>query len=125
MDRLFVDIYIDGIYATGVPTQGETVDLSSDNSGGFYLGASYGGGRYMYGYIAEARVWTRALSQSEIANNMNYVDPASDGLLAYWRMNEWEPNEDGSGNVVRDETGHGYDAIGGSSDPQMIDTKWN
>ena len=118
------DIYIDGIYATGVPTQGETVDLSSDNSGGFYLGASYGGGRYMYGYIAEARVWTRALSQSEIANNMNYVDPASDGLLAYWRMNEWEPNEDGSGNVVRDETGHGYDAIGGSSDPQMIDTKW-
>lgn len=119
------DIYIDGIYATGVPTQGETVDLSSDNSGGFYLGASYGGGRYMYGYIAEARVWTRALSQSEIANNMNYVDPASDGLLAYWRMNEWEPNEDGSGNVVRDETGHGYDAIGGSSDPQMIDTKWN
>lgn len=118
------DIYIDGIYATGVPTQGETINLASDNSGGFYLGASYGGGRYMYGYIAEARVWTRALSQSEIANNMNYVDPTTDGLLAYWRMNAWEPNEKG-GNIVRDETGHGYDAIGASSSPKMIDTKWN
>ncbi|MBO8444581.1 MAG: DUF1735 domain-containing protein [Bacteroidetes bacterium] len=123
------DIYIDGRYITGTTTAGETIDLSSDNSGGFYLGASYGGGRYLYGYIAEARVWTRALSQSEIANNMNYVDPASEGLLAYWRMNAWEtPGEGdytGYGNVVRDETGHGYDAYGTSSSPTMMDTKWN
>ncbi|WP_290539977.1 DUF1735 and LamG domain-containing protein [Alistipes sp.] len=116
------DIYIDGQYATGVATQGETINLTSDNSGGFYLGASYGGGRPLDGYVAECRVWTRALSQSEIANNMNYVDPASDGLLAYWRMNEWEVAA--GGNRVKDLTGHGYDAIGGSSQPQMIDTKW-
>ena len=105
--------------------QGETIDLTSDNSGGFYLGASYGGGRTLNGYVAECRVWTRALSQSEIANNMNYVDPTSDGLLAYWRMNAWEPNDSGSGNIVRDLTGHGYDAVGGSSNPTMMDTKWN
>ena len=104
--------------------QGETIDLTSDNSGGFYLGASYGGGRTLNGYVAECRVWTRALSQSEIANNMNYVDPTSDGLLAYWRMNAWEPNDSGSGNIVRDLTGHGYDAVGGSSNPTMMDTKW-
>ena len=119
------DIYINGQYATGVETQGETIDLTSDNSGGFYLGASYGGGRTLNGYVAECRVWTRALSQSEIANNMNYVDPTSDGLLAYWRMNAWEPNDSGSGNIVRDLTGHGYDAVGGSSNPTMMDTKWN
>ena len=105
--------------------QGETIDLTSDNSGGFYLGASYGGGRTLNGYVAECRVWTRALSQSEIANNMNYADPTSDGLLAYWRMNAWEPNDSGSGNIVRDLTGHGYDAVGGSSNPTMMDTKWN
>lgn len=93
--------------ATDKPT--ETIDLTSDNSGGFYLGASYGGGRPLDGYIAEARVWYRALIQSEIANNMNYVDPASEGLLAYWRMNEWEPRT-GGGNIVKDLTGHGYDA---------------
>ena len=45
---------------------------------------------------------------------MNYVDPTSDGLLAYWRMNAWEPNDSGSGNIVRDLTGHGYDAVGGN-----------
>lgn len=118
------DIYIDGQYATGVETQGETIDLTSDNAKGFHLGASYSRGRTLNGYVAECRVWTRALSQSEIANNMNYVDPTSDGLLAYWRMNAWEPNENGRGNIVRDLTGHGYDAIGDSSNPTMMDTKW-
>ncbi|MCM1177071.1 MAG: DUF1735 and LamG domain-containing protein [Bacteroidales bacterium] len=118
------DIYIDGQYATGTPTGGETIDLTSNNSGGFQIGASYGGGRTLDGYVAETRVWTRALSQSEIANNMNYVDPESDGLLAYWRMNAWEANPAGSGNIVKDLTGHGYDAVGGSSNPTMIDTKW-
>lgn len=117
------DIYIDGQYATGVPVASETINLSSDNSGGFYLGASYGGGRTLDGYIAEARVWSRALSQSEIANNMNYVDPESDGLIAYWRMNAWEAGESG-GNIVRDLTGHGHDAQGASSNPTMMDTKW-
>ena len=51
------DIFIDGVYVTGVATQGETINLSSDNSGGFYLGASYGGGRPLNGYVAECRVW--------------------------------------------------------------------
>lgn len=118
------NIYIDGVFVTGVATQGETMNLTSDNSGGFYLGASYGGGRTLNGYVAECRVWTRALSESEIANNMNYVNPESDGLLAYWRMNAWEPKESGSGNIVKDLTGHGYDAVGGSSNPTMMDTKW-
>lgn len=117
------DIYIDGQYATGVPVGGETINLSSDNSGGFYIGASYNGGRPLFGYVAEVRVWTRALSQSEIANNMNYVDPKSEGLLAYWRMNAFEPRT-GGGNIVKDETGHGYDAIGGSNNPKTMDTKW-
>lgn len=54
---------------------------------------------------------------------MNYVDPASEGLLAYWRMNEWEPRTGGR-NIVKDLTGHGYDAQGASSNPVMMDTKW-
>lgn len=120
------DIYIDGLYITGAATAGETINLSSDNSGGFWLGASYGGGRFLDGYIAETRVWTRALSQSEIANNMNYVKPDSEGLLAYWRMNAYqESDREGYGNMVLDETGHGYNAYGVSSSPQMMDTKWN
>ena len=120
------DIYIDGLYITGATTAGETIDLSSDNSGGFWLGASYGGGRPLDGYIAEVRVWTRALSQSEIANNMNYVKPDSEGLLAYWRMNAYQASDRGGyGNMVIDETGHGYNAYGVVTEPQMMDTKWN
>ena len=33
--------------------------------------------------------------------------------------------DSGYGNIVRDLTGHGYDAVGGSSNPTMMDTKWN
>ncbi len=33
-----------------------------------------------------------------------FVDPASDGLVAYWKFNE------GSGNVIADRTGNGNDA---------------
>ena len=38
-------------------------------------------------------------------------------------INEWEA-KDGGGNIVKDLTGHGYDAVGGSSNPTMMDTKW-
>lgn len=120
------DIYIDGQYAAGTPTQGESMNLGKNDGYGFGLGAlsQWQSSRPLMGYLAECRVWTRALSQSEIANNMNYVDPTSEGLLAYWRMNEWTPNPDGGGNIVPDLTGHGYDAHGGSSNPTMMDTRW-
>lgn len=32
------------------------------------------------------------------------VNPLTDGLLAYWRINE------GEGNIIHDVTGHGWDA---------------
>ena len=113
------------------------MNLTEVGSCGFQLGASYSFGRTLNGYLSEVRVWTRALSQTEIANNMYYVDPTSDGLLAYWRMNEYEQcneviNIRGNANenytyrnVVRDATGHGYDAYGLSSSPTMMDTKWS
>ena len=129
------DIYINGQYITGTTTAGETMNLTETGSCGFQLGASYSYGRTLNGYLSEVRVWTRALTQTEIANNMYYVDPKSDGLLAYWRMNEYETcnesiiirnNESYTyRNVVRDATGNGYDAYGMSSAPEMMDTKWS
>ena len=38
-------------------------------------------------------------------------------------MNAYDPRE-GGGNIVKDETGHGYDAVGGANTPKMMDTKW-
>ncbi len=54
--------------------------------------------RYWSGKMDEVRIWNRALTQSEIATNMNrHVDPiAVTGLEGYWRFN------DGSGTTVAD-----------------------
>lgn len=132
------DIYINGQYITGTSTAGETMNLTETGSCGFQLGASYSYGRTLNGYLSEVRVWTRALTQSEIANNMYYVDPASAGLLAYWKMDSCEDANESIQiresdypttyyNVVRDATGHGYDAYGTSrrSQVQTMDTKWS
>ena len=61
------------------------------------------GGRLLNGAVSEARVWKKALTQKEIVNNMCGVDPMSEGLVAYWRMNE------GTGKDLKDWTGHGWD----------------
>ena len=87
------------------------------------------------GYLAEARVWSRALSSNEIANNKDLVvvDPQSPGLLAYWKMNECEVLEEPRRdpilnrifyNRIVDQTGHGYDAYGEGRNPDFIDTNW-
>ncbi|MNR29247.1 hypothetical protein D3C85_1466240 [compost metagenome] len=73
--------------------------------GGFHVGFSERG-RYLNGYVSEARVWTRALTPNELQNNLCYVDPTTKGLLAYWRFNGAE-----SGVNVTDLTGHGHTAV--------------
>ena len=65
--------------------------------------AGYPGSQYFRGRMAEVRVWNRALSPAELQTNLCGVDPQSDGLVAYWKMNE------GEGHIFTDATGHGYD----------------
>ena len=64
--------------------------------------------RFFTGYMAEIRVWTRALAEAEInaPDHFYAVDPKSDGLLAYWRC------DDGYGSSLKDATGHGYNCSG-------------
>lgn len=64
---------------------------------------NYPAKQYFSGRIAEARVWNRALSSSELKLGICGVDPASGGLVAYWKLNE------GEGHTFKDITGHGYD----------------
>lgn len=63
---------------------------------------SYPSKQYFNGRVAEIRVWDRALTASEIKLGLCAVDPASEGLRAYWRMND-------EGHVFADATGNGYD----------------
>ncbi len=62
--------------------------------------------------MSELRFWTKAISADQIKNNMYSVDPNTDGLEAYWKLNE------GNGNEFQDSTGHGN--IGKSTGS----TKW-
>lgn len=55
------------------------------------------------GRIAEVKLWDKALSSAEIQLGKCGVDPQSEGLVAYWKLNE------GSGYIFRDATGHGYE----------------
>jgi hypothetical protein len=69
----------------------------------FCIGSSLAS-RYFDGSISEVRVWKKALSQSEILNNMCYVPSEYyKDMIAYWRFNE------GGGSIIKDWTGNGWD----------------
>lgn len=105
-DGAEIKLYINGELNGSTPAPRGNIDLT--DSKGFYIGRS-AGGRMLDGAISEVRVWTKALSAIEIANNICYVDPTSDGLLAYWRFNE------GAGNEIKDWSGNGWDLKGFSN----------
>lgn len=112
-------LYIDGKLDAEMAASGRgPINLTSDASGGFQMGRSYGG-RYLDGYMSECRVWTRALNANELKNNLCYVDPTSDGLLAYWRLNGTAEGK----NTVPDLTGHGFDAVGAGTASYMPDVR--
>lgn len=115
-----VSIYIDGVLACSADMNKTSMDLTqvyTDDS--FRIATSCSDGRQLKGYISEARVWAKALNGNDLKNNMCYVDPASEGLLAYWRFNEMADGK----TEEADQTGHGYTAYhsSGWSSPAM---KW-
>ena len=50
----------------------------------------------------EVRLWNVARTAAQLANNATSVDPKSEGLLGYWKMDE------GSGCTFNDATGNGH-----------------
>ena len=50
----------------------------------------YQSSQLFYGRLSEMRLWTRPLSAREIKANVCGVDPSTNGLVSYWRMNEGE-----------------------------------
>jgi hypothetical protein len=94
------------MYVNGVKDASANGSGKSCNFQRFELGMSWGGynsSQLFPGRICEVRVWKRALSSSEIANGLCGVDAKSNGLVAYWKMNE------GTGHIFKDATGNGYD----------------
>ena len=94
------------LYINGEP---DATQLNSNEAAHFQrieLGMSWGGfnsKQNFAGRIAEMRVWDYARTQSQIKGSLCGADPASEGLIAYWKFNQ------SSGTTFTDETGHGYD----------------
>ena len=94
-------MYVDGVEDAQASGSGKVTPFQR-----FELGMSWGNYRnsqFYQGRLCEVRVWDRALTASEIAMGFAGVNAHSEGLVAYWKMNE------GEGHIFHDATGHGYD----------------
>ncbi len=94
-------MYLDGVEDAQASGSGKVTPFQR-----FELGMSWGNYRnsqFYQGRLCEVRVWDRALTASEIAMGFAGVNAHSEGLVAYWKMNE------GEGHIFHDATGHGYD----------------
>jgi hypothetical protein len=91
-------LYVDGEKATEL-TGSMVLEFSRMQFGQCWGG--YHSRQYVNGRVAEVRVWERALTPAEIKLNLCGADPNSEGLLAYWKMNE------GSGHIFYNSSSQG------------------
>ena len=107
-----VRFYLNGNLEIEKPTTGGVINLAMSYGGHgwddtFAIGRSYGTHWTYKGCVSECRLWTVARSAAQLQAGVCYVDPTSEGLLAYWKF-DGTLQDDGS---VLDETGHGHNAI--------------
>lgn len=71
----------------------------------FWVGYSFSDERLFEGKLSELRLWNRVLTEEEInaENHFYRVDPESEGLVAYWKLN------DGVGKLGKDYSSYGHD----------------
>ena len=101
--------YKNGVAVYKDQSANSTVNLTKN----CYIGRSFDGTRWLPGEISEVRIWSVERTAEQIADNPYKVNPASEGLVAYWKFNE------GAGKVVIDRTGNGND-ITASKDPIWV-----
>lgn len=93
-------IYVDGNLEATLDLPGKPYDLDT----AFNV---CGSGRYLKADVmmSELRFWSIAISQNQIQNNMFAINPHTQGLVGYWKLNE------GEGTVFHDATGHGNEGL--------------
>lgn len=81
----------------------------------FWVGYSFSDERRFEGKLAELRVWNRVLTEEEINSDNHFyrVDPESEGLVAYWKLN------DGAGTVGKDYSPYAHD-LTFESEPEWV-----
>lgn len=95
-DGATLSLYVNGELDNQIAVTGKVTNLGKDKFG-------FGNTDYLKANVkvSELRFWTKAISQTQIKENMYSIDPTTEGLEAYWKLDE------GSGNDFKDYTGHG------------------
>lgn len=96
-------VYINGHEMARTTMRASINILGNGYDRNFEIGRSYEDGRDLNGLISEARVWDVIRTPEEIAGSIYTVDPASEGLIAYWKF------DDQSSFIVKDYSGNGND----------------
>lgn len=110
-DNGTITVYYNGVQVLSENDSRTSINLGAkhhneeDGSRVFWVGYSYEAARYLDADLAEVRLWNRALTKDEInaPNHFYTVDPASEGLISYWKF------DDEAGNVIKDHSASGYD----------------
>lgn len=102
-------VYVNGSKQSETIKSLGDINLGKGGTSGFCIGRSYADERYLAGEISECRIWNIARTTEEIAANPYYVDPDSEGLVAYWKFN------DESALSIEDRTGNGNNAVAKST----------
>lgn len=76
--------YKNGVAVYKDQSANSTVNLTKN----CYIGRSFDGTRWLPGEISEVRIWSVERTAEQIADNPYKVNPASEGLVAYWKFNE-------------------------------------
>lgn len=108
-------VYFDGVqkgstqygnFLSAIDWNSGTGPFTDGSNSYFYVGFAWNADRWFPGYMSELRVWNRVLTQDEINAPLHFytVDADSEGLVAYWKLNE------GAGNEFKD-SANGYDLV--------------
>lgn len=101
-DKRELIIYVDGKQQSKSSVSKGPITLASRS---FQVGRSWEDKRDLNGEIAEARIWNTVRTQQELARDMYFVNPNSEGLVAYWKFDDENPTR------IKDHTTYGNDLV--------------
>ena len=101
-----MSIYVNGVLDVRLSNAKNSTTVNSSSPRGFRFCGESDNDSYMRSNVqaSEVRFWSVARTEAQIRNNMYGIAPDSNGLIAYWKMNE------GTGNTLADATGNGHNA---------------
>ncbi|ERI84563.1 hypothetical protein HMPREF1981_02296 [Bacteroides pyogenes F0041] len=107
-------IFINGVKSAESTWDAPSFNLSGEGSGGFFIGKVarfMWGERPFYGRMSEVRIWNAARTENQIQQNMLGVDPKTEGLLVYYKLNGTDQYQKDDKWYVKNASGNDMDGL--------------